>query len=441
MQTKLYDYQQKIVDNIIESGDYSCGLFMKMGTGKTVTSLSVFEHLLNEGKVDKLLVVCLKCKIEDWKNDIEKELGNQINWLNVEVINFESIWRAKRAEYYTNFVNDRTMIIIDESHKMKSNGSKITKFLLSLYNKTSYKLILTGTPQSKQYIDYYPQMKFINSKDFDLPYRQWEKTYVVKDLDSFNGRYFYVIKGYNYTDVLDKAIAQKAHYHEYLSKYDKPIEIYTDIEHSREAIKFQKDRVFRDPDTERMDDVIADTPTALRTYMRQSCSGFIKQYDIESPKEEWLKEFLEIEQSRIVIFTNFIREIERIEEVCKKAKRPVGVYYGARKDLAPFKENENGIAIVNYQSGAVGINDLCISNIGIFYGPPDGDHILMEQAKSRLDRIGQTKQPVFYYLQTVGSVEKSIYKELKQGKDFDNKQFLIWLEQNGGPFNGNLEKY
>ena len=427
MQTKLYDYQQKIVDNIIESGDYSCGLFMKMGTGKTVTSLSVFEHLWEQEKVDRLLVVCLKCKIEDWKNDIEKELGNQINWLNVEVINFESIWRVKRAEYYTNFVNDRTMIIIDESHKMKSNGSKITKFLLSLYGKTNYKLILTGTPQSKQYIDYYPQMKFINSKDFDLPYRQWEKTYVVKDLDSFNGRYFYVIKGYNYTDVLDKAIAQKAHYHEYLSKYDKPIEIYTDIEHSREAIKFQKDRVFRDPDTERMDDVIADTPTALRTYMRQSCSGFIKQYDIESPKEEWLKEFLEIEQSRIVIFTNFIREIERIEEVCKKAKRPVGVYYGARKDLAPFKENENGIAIVNYQSGAVGINDLCISNIGIFYGPPDGDHILMEQAKSRLDRIGQTKQPVFYYLQTIGSVEKPIYRELSQGRDFDQKMFEAWL--------------
>ena len=65
----------------------------------------------------------------------------------------------------------------------------------------------------------------------------------------------------------------------------------------------------------------------------------------------------------------------------------------------------------------------------------------MEQAKSRLDRIGQTKQPVFYYLQTVGSVEKSIYAELKQGRDFDNKQFLVWLEQNGGPFNGNLEKH
>ena len=442
MKTKLYDYQQKIVDQIIESGDYATGLFMKMGTGKTVTSLSVFEHLLHIGKCNKLLVVCLKCKIDDWNVDIINELGtdNGDVYFDYEVINFESIWRAKRAEYYMDFVEDNTMIIIDESHKMKSNNSKISKFLLSIYKKTKYKLILTGTPQSKTYIDYYPQMKFIDSPLFDQPYKDWEKKYVRKALDNFNGRYFYVIAGYNFTELMDDAISRKAHYHEYLSEYDKPIEIYTDIEHSKEAIKFQKDRVWRDPDIERMDDVIADTPTALRTYMRQSCSGFIRNYDIGSPKLEWLKEFLEIEQSRIVIFTNFIREIELIEEVCKKAGRPVGAYYGARKDLAPFKNNENGIAIVNYQSGAVGINDLCISNIGIFFGPPDGDHILMEQAKSRLDRIGQTKQPVFYYLQTTGSVEKPIYNELKQGKDFDSKQFSIWLEHNGGAFNGNLEK-
>ena len=99
---------------------------------------------------------------------------------------------------------------------------------------------------------------------------------------------------------------------EYESKYEKPIEIYTDIEHSKDAIKFQKDRVWRDPDIERCDDVIADTQMALRTYMRQSCSGFIRNYDIASPKEDWLKEFLEIEQSRIVIFVNFIKEIESI---------------------------------------------------------------------------------------------------------------------------------
>ena len=429
MKTIPYDYQEKIAQDIIGSGDYSVGLFMKMGTGKTITSLRIFELLWEANAVDKLLIVCLKCKIQDWKDEIEE----QWKWPpQHEVINFESVWRTKKGDYYKSFVDNRTMIIIDESHKIKNYKSKVSKYLLELGTQTKYKLILTGTPQSQQYIDYYPQMKFINAKDYDIPYKQWEKTYVQKELVSDYGPWHYEIKGYNYEDILNKGITEKSYYHDYESNYGKPIDIYTDIEHSKTAIKFQKDRVFRDPDINRCDDVIADTQMSLRIYMRQSCSGFIKNYDIECPKENWLKDFLEIEPSRIVIFVNFIKEVEKLEQICKDMKRPVGVYYGERKDLEPFKNNENGIAIVNYQSGAVGINDLCISNIGIFYAPPDGDYILFQQARSRLDRIGQEKQPIFYYLQTKGSIEKAIYNSLKQGENFDNKMFELWLKSQGG---------
>lgn len=431
MKTELYDYQKKIRDQIINKGDFSAGLFMRMGTGKTVTSLSVFEYLLQNGLANRLLVVCLKNKIRDWQTDIFNEFENCGINFEYEVVNFESIWRPKRASYYSDFVNGKTMIIIDESHKIKNNSSKITKYMLSIYDQTKYKLILTGTPQSQQYIDYYPQMKFINAKDFDIPYKQWDKTFVQKELDSQSGHYFYVIKGYNYTDVLDKGIAEKVYYHDYEAAYDTPVEIYMDIEHSKEALKFQKDRVFLDPDTDRGEDVIADTQMALRIYMRQSCSGFIKDYYIPSPKIDWLNDFLEIEPGKIVIFVNFINELHIVQDICEKAKRPVGVYYGAVKDLEPFINNDNGIAIVNYQSGATGINDLCIANIGIFFSPP-AYYILFAQAKARLDRIGQTKQPIFYFLNTKGSVEKAIYHSLQEGKDFDQKQFNIWLEMQGG---------
>ena len=423
MKTELYDYQRKIRDDIINSGDFGVGLFMKMGTGKTVTSLSVFEKWWEQSKVNKLLVVCLKCKIEDWKNDIQSEFAYPPEY---EVINFESIWRPKRAEYYKNFV--------DESQKMKGKDTKVSKFLLELKEQTKYKIILTGTPQSKQYIDYYPQMRFIDAKDYDIPYKQWDRTYVRKKLVAEYGPWHYEIEGYNYEDVLLKGITDKAQYHEYTSDYEKPIEIYQDIEHSKDAIKFQKKRVWPEVTEEQLETgdvpdnlVMADTQFALRNYLRQSLSGFIGDYDIASPKEEWLKEFLDITQDRVVIFTNYIKEIEKVESICKKCGKPISWYYGAKKDLTNFKNKENGVAIVNYQSGAVGINDLCIANIGVFYSPPDGDYILFSQAKARLDRIGQTKQPVFYYLQTRGSIEKSIYDSFKEGKDFDDKCFNLWL--------------
>ena len=432
MKTIPYDYQEKIAEKIVQSGDCSTALFMDMGTGKTLTSLRIFEKLWEKGKVNQILVVCLKNKIGDWKEAIESEFDHPPKY---EVINFESIWRAKRADYYKKYITNKTLIIVDESHKIKSHKTKVTKYLLSVSKQTSYKLILTGTPQSDEYIDYFPQMKFINAKDYDMTYKKFDETYLIKNLESSGGRYFWTIQDYKHKDILEKGIVEKSHYHKYMSVYAKPIEIFQDIEHSKEARKFQKNRVWpeispEDLENQNFDEnmVIADTQFALRTYLRQSCSGFIRDYDIPSPKEEWLIEFLEITPYRIVIFCNFIKEIEKVQSICKKMKRPVSLYYGAEKNLKAFQENDNGIAIVNYQSGAVGINELCIANLGVFYSPPDGNYILFAQAKARLDRIGQTKQPAFYYLQTKGSVEKAIYDNLRKGQDFDDRMFDNWLK-------------
>ena len=122
-------------------------------------------------------------------------------------------------------------------------------------------------------------------------------------------------------------------------------------------------------------------------------------------------------------------EIEIIKSLCIKMNRSYSIYNGEIKDLTNFKNKENGIAIVNYASGATGINDLCISNIGIFFSPPDGDYILFSQAKSRLDRIGQRKQPIFYFLECMKTIEIPIYNAFKNGDNFTNELYLNWLEK------------
>ena len=61
----LFDYQKEIV----QKANRSNALFMKMGTGKTITSLKIAE----KWRCEKLLVVCLKSKIQDWIDEIEEE--------------------------------------------------------------------------------------------------------------------------------------------------------------------------------------------------------------------------------------------------------------------------------------------------------------------------------------------------------------------------------
>lgn len=403
----LFDYQKEIVDQSYPGS----ALFMKMGTGKTITSIRIAEKF----NCKKLLVICLKSKIEDWKEEIKEETS----YKDYMVINFESVWRNTKA---IDFVDSSTMIVIDESHKIKNPKSKVAQYIRYLSPLTKYKLILTGTPQNEEYYDYWMQMGFIDSQLFNIPLRDFENKYVNYTLDYINGHFFKRIESYNQTEELKKAINEKAFYKEYDSNYGKAIEIYEKIKRPSFYKDFLKDRVY--------DDVVADSDMSLRIYLRQCCSGFIKNHKLEKEsKEKWLEDFLEITTDRVVIFVNFNMEIDIISNLCKTLKRPYSIYNGEIKDLTNFKNNKNGIAIVNYASGATGINDLCISNIGVFFSPPDGDYILFTQAKARLDRIGQTKQPVFYFLECMNSIEIPIYKAFETGNNFTNELYQDWLSK------------
>jgi SNF2 family DNA or RNA helicase len=404
---KLFDYQQKIVDECKKSN----ALFMKMGTGKTITSLRIAE----KWQCEKLLVVCLKSKIQDWIDEIEEE--TYFTKGEYMVINFESVWRNTKA---IDFTNSKTMIIVDESHKIKNPKSKVSQYMRWLAKLTRYKLVLTGTPQNEEYYDYWMQMGFIDSPLYSIPLKQFEEYYVNFILDYQQGHYFKRIESYNNTEKLKEAINEKAFYKEYESSYGNPLEIYEKLDTPSYYKTFMKEKVY--------DDVVADNDISLRIYLRQCCSGFIRNHKLEkNPKEKWLSDFLEITNDRVVIFVNYNMEIDIIKNLCKELKRPYSIYNGEIKDLTDFKNNENGIAIVNYASGATGINDLCISNIGIFFSPPDGDYILFSQAKSRLDRIGQQKQPIFYFLQCQKTIEIPIYNSFKLGDSFTNEMYLNWL--------------
>ena len=404
----LFDYQAEIV----KKSPKSSALFMDMGTGKTITSLKIAEKWM----CSKLIVICLKSKIQDWIDEIEEETyfvkGEYM------VINFESVWRTTKA---LDFCDSNTMIIVDESHKIKNPKAKVSQYVRFLGKKTHYKLILTGTPQNQQYYDYWMQMGFVESPVYDIPLADFERMYVNYITDYINGRYFKTIDSYENEELLKEGINKFAFYKNYDSSYDKPKEIVTKIKRSSEYIELWENKV--------IDNIPAENPMTLRSYLREICNGFIKDIEYKTNnKLSWLEDFLEVDNSRVVIFVNFNKEIEMISRLCDKLKRPYSIYNGEHKDFTNFKNHENGIAIVNYASGATGINDLCISNIGIFYSLPDGDYILFKQAKSRLDRIGQTKQPIFYYLITEKTIEVPIYNAFKKGDNFTNQMYLNWLE-------------
>ena len=389
-------------------------------------------------------------KVDDWKADIKKEVPE----IKTSFISsFQSAWRDKNSKIIHEILSTPSIVIIDEGHKMKTYASKQSKFIQSLPEKHDniYTLILSATPQNKEYIDLYPQYKTLGSKVFNLPAKDFKREFCIEEANynmvySGKARFPYnEIIGYRNKDMMDKDILNYTYYKKYESKYEKPIEITQTFKMTSEMKYFKQHKVWPktdekelekillldDPEDIDLDVVIATRPALHHIYMRESCSGFIQdKFLSKNPKLQWLEDFIEGNEGRFVVFTNFINETKIIKDLCEKKKRHWSIYDGSNKDLSNWETYDDCIAIVNIQSGSAGLNNFIKTNIAIYFSLPE-NYIDFVQSKGRLDRIGQTKQPVYYYLQIAGSIEPQIYKSLLAGKDFDNHLFDRWLEEEG----------
>ena len=431
----LFDYQKKTV-NALKEYD-SCGLFYDVGCGKTITSLALYEDKLIRRLVDKLIVVCLYSKIEEWQKDIEhffpfskvlifdgkdKTLRDfrKGDW-DICIINFEKTWRNK--DLY--LISNRTMIIIDESHKIHDSETKIGKFMKGSETCTPYKIILTATPMSKGYIDIYNQFYFLGLLDMRL--NEFKKKYCIEQLVFFPGmKPFKKITGYRNTQDLDLLIQRYTRYHKReIADNMLPEEIVIPIKIDSKYRKIMKDRVY--------EDIVLDKVSRKRLADKSLCSGTImgktlvsengeplnRVYQLNKYKINWIKDFLESFQERVVIYYLYDHQCEQLYNMIRDLDRPCARYNSTYKEQATFENNDNAVLLVQYKSGSTGLDWLKSAYVEIFYTLPDS-YIEFYQAKGRINRIGQTHKPLYYIL--LAGDEKSAdnlnYQALLNQEDF-----------------------
>lgn len=381
MRTKLYDYQEKTASDIFnqmcENNIRGAYIAFQTGCGKTCTSLSVADRLYKSHMIKGLVVICPVSKVDDWKRDIIDEVPDiEMTFVS----SFQSAWREKNKEKieYINEMVD-ALVIVDEGHKMKTYDSKQSKFIQTLSSKYKpYILILSATAQNKKYIDLYPQYKTLGSKVFNRPAKDFKKEFCV-EAQNFNLVYagksrfpFNEIVDYKQTDVMDEEISKYTYYKKYESEYEAPIEIRQTFKMTPEMKYFRQKRVWPKLDEELLakilaadtiddsmldsldeDFVLANRPTLYHIYMRESCSGFIKDKFLDkNPKAQWLEDFLDGTDGRILVFTNFVNEIAVVSQICDKLKRHWCRYDGTVKDLNNWEKYDDCVVIVNIQSGS-----------------------------------------------------------------------------------------
>lgn len=163
--------------------------FSVPGAGKTAMMYGTFAFLFSgvQRKVDKLLVISPINAFEAWRSEFievfqdkrelhfmnlrEKkynDLGKvRTDWgsANVIVLNFEAI--QKYVGVLNELINDKTMIVYDEVHRIKGTKSSRAGYALTLGPKSYYRYVLTGTPIPNNYQDIFNFLNILYKDEYD----------------------------------------------------------------------------------------------------------------------------------------------------------------------------------------------------------------------------------------------------------------------------------
>lgn len=163
--------------------------FSVPGSGKTAMMYGTFAYLssIDQDKIDKLLVISPINAFEAWRSEFIEvfqdkrelhfmnlrdkkysDLGKvRTDWgsANVIVLNFEAI--QKYVSVLNELVNEKTMIVFDEVHRVKGTSSSRARYALKLGPKAYYRYVLTGTPIPNSYQDIYNFLNILFKDEYD----------------------------------------------------------------------------------------------------------------------------------------------------------------------------------------------------------------------------------------------------------------------------------
>ncbi len=178
--------------------------FSVPGTGKTAICYGAFAYLSSESinLIDKVIVVGPISSFLSWKDEFKLVFGkkrklrvfdtkskefnksafekNKIlqythkNY-NLILLNYDSLKGLK--ETISNIIDERTILIFDEVHKVKNPDGKKALHALQIAKKASYTIILSGTPIPNTYVDIMNLLKIMFPSEYDS-YFGFTKSYL-----------------------------------------------------------------------------------------------------------------------------------------------------------------------------------------------------------------------------------------------------------------------
>lgn len=445
----LHDYQKFGVEKILTTD--RCGLLYDMGMGKTVTTLTAIDLLINEMfQVLKVLVIApLRVAEDTWSTEqqkwehlkdlrISKILGSERQRIagleadaDVYIINRENVvWLV---EYLSSLPKKQRvwpfdMIVVDELSSFKSSKSQRFRALRKAAPLADRFVGLTGTPAPNGLMDLWSQMYLIDGGErLFKTITMYRQVYFYPEQSNGHVVYKYGLRSGSEELIREKIsdICVSLSAEDYL---DMPELLINDI-----RVKLSKDEmaVYAELEKEQLlkfsdeENVTAYNAASLYGKLLQLANGGLYLDDT-------VTKVARAEKSSITVHK---RKIEALRDIVEHSMgQPVLVFYNYKMDLALLKEEFKSLkpremdgpkAIRDWNDGKIqmllaqpqsmahGLNLQKGGHIIIWYGLNPSLE-LYQQANARLYRQGQKEKTVIVHrIIAEGTVDEDVVMSLE----------------------------
>ncbi len=431
---QLFPYQQTGVLFAVKAG--RCILADDMGLGKTLQAIIATEVMRREFKINKAVIVCPTSLKYQWRNEIEKFTGNT----NVCVVEGNLLTRMKTYEnnehdyfivsyqvasndyeYLNNMQAD--MLILDEAQRIKNWRAKTSAKIKRI--KTTYAIMLTGTPVENNIEELYSLMQIVNPYLLGSLHNFLSKHQIKNETDKVIG-----YRDLNEIGALLKDVMLRRTKKEVLKqlpeRMDKNLFVPMTIEQARlhsefyEVVtrlvnKWKKMGFLNEEDRQRLLNNL--------NMMRMVCdTTFIidQETNYQTKLDELnniLEEIISMPDEKVVIFSQWERMTRLVGKmltekqigfqylhggVPSKEREPLFTHFNNDADCRVFLSTDAGGVGLNLQSAAYMIN------LDIPWNPA-----VLEQRIGRIYRLGQKKNVSIINLVSQGTIEERMLEVLK----------------------------
>lgn len=449
MEFKAHDYQKRMIDLVIKKP--RLGLFLSMGMGKTVITMTAIQELMYDRfQVSRVLVIAPKRVAEDtWTREhakwdhlkalrISKVLGNsqqRVRALEAEADVYVTgrdnvIWLIKYYQHLRRWPFD--MLVIDELSSFKNPQAKRFRALRKVMPLVNRVVGLTGTPSPNGLMDLWAEIYLLD---------QGER--LGNTLGAYREKYFrpgarngYVVYKWEPFRNAQREIEDKindicismsaADYLTIPKRIDNVIPVQLSPEEAEAYKRMERDQLLRIEG----DDITALNAAAVMTKLLQIANGSVyttegKTVKIHEAKLEALAEIVDTTDSPVLVFYSYKHDLSAVRSRIKGVR-----VLETEEDIADWNGGKVRVLLAHPASVGYGLNLQDGGHVIVWYGLTWSLE-LYQQANARLYRQGQEKPVIIHHLIALGTVDEDVMAALRN-KNTDQAALLAALKERRG---------